>query len=142
MLVMTSALTFAAIFTGAAFYINFAEQPARLLLKPSELVTEWVPSYKRGLIMQSSLAILVGILGGVAYYQSSNLLWLIGAIIMVLNWPFTLIVMLPTNKKIAGTQPSDADISIINVVRSWGYLHSVRTGLGAAATVLFIWALQ
>ncbi|HYX34519.1 MAG TPA: DUF1772 domain-containing protein, partial [Oligoflexus sp.] len=105
-------------------------------------VTEWVPSYRRGLIMQSSLAIVTGILGGIAYYQSSNVLWMLGSAIMVLNWPFTLIVMMPINKRIEATKPSDADIDAVTAIRKWGYLHAVRTGLGATATSLFILAFQ
>jgi hypothetical protein len=42
------ALVAASVFTGAAFYVNYAEQPARLGLDDRSLLAEWKPAYKRG----------------------------------------------------------------------------------------------
>ena len=42
------ALVAASVFTGAAFYVNDAEQPARLGLDDRSLLAEWKPAYKRG----------------------------------------------------------------------------------------------
>jgi hypothetical protein len=134
------ALVVAAIFTGAALYINVVEQPARLRLGHKALLTEWKPSYKRGFAMQASLAIIGFLAGMLAWWQTGNWLWIIGALLLVANWPYTLIVIMPVNRRLMATELSSASVETRNLLKHWARLHAGRTGLGAAAMLVFLWA--
>ena len=78
MLVGQLAVIAAAVFAGAAIYINIAEQPARLLLSDQALLTHWKPAYKRGLAMQAPLALAGFLLGLIAWWLTGNSRWVIG----------------------------------------------------------------
>ena len=134
------ALVAAAAFTGAAIYISLAEQPARLGLAPGPLLAQWKPSYKRGLMMQATLAIVAAVLGGIAYIADHDWRWLVGAALSLANWPYTMVVIMPTNKKLMATPIEAADAETRRLIDSWGRLHAVRSGLGAAASLMFLWA--
>jgi uncharacterized membrane protein len=132
------ALIAAALFSGAAIYINVAEQPARLGLSDQSLLDEWKPAYKRGTLMQAPLAIIAFLLGTLAWWQSSNLLWVAGGLLMLANLPVTLIVILPTNERLMATQIATCESR--TQIRKWGALHAVRTCLGFAAIATFLLA--
>src|SRR6267154_2180423 len=134
------ALIAAAIFAGAALYVNVAEQPARLSLDDRALLTEWKPSYKRGAAMQAPLALLGCLLGLIAWWQISPPGFLIGALAMIAPWPWTLIAIKPTNDALLATGPDGAGPKTRALVLTWGALHGVRTALGALATLAFLWA--
>jgi hypothetical protein len=135
------ALTVAALFTGAAFYVNFAEQPARLTLDDRALLAQWKPAYKRGTMMQATLAIVGFVLGALAFWQTGTPAFLIGALLMLANWPWTLFAIMPTNKILMATDPAQAGPGTRALLNKWNGLHAVRTILGALATAAFIFAL-
>lgn len=129
----------AALFTGAALYINLAEHPARLRLPIGPLLTQWKPSYARGFAMQASLAVVGSVLGGLAWWQTSQTMWLVGAAVLLANWPYTLLVIMPVNLRLTATDPSRADEGATrrDLIR-WGHLHAVRSALGVLATTLLL----
>jgi len=136
------ALTTAALFTGAAIYVNIAEQPARLRLDPAALVTQWQPSYTRGAIMQASLAVISCALGVLAFLFTYEWRWLVGAALIIAPWPYTMFIIMPTNRVLKSIQPAQATAETHALVRQWGLLHAVRTLLGAAAVVAYLWVLR
>ena len=70
----------------------------------------------------------------------ASALWLVGALILLANWPFTLVAIMPTNNALMATPIDQAGASSRALMIKWGRLHAVRTALGAAATAVFLWA--
>jgi hypothetical protein len=139
MILTACALAVAAVFTGAAFYVNAVEQPARLKLDDRALLAEWKPAYERGAVMQASLAIVGFLLGLAAWQLEHNLLAAIGAVLIILPWPITLLLIAPTNTRLK--QTAEGDASTRALILKWGRLHAFRTLAGLAATTTFVAAL-
>jgi hypothetical protein len=133
------ALTIAAVFTGAAIYINIAKQPARLQLDDRSLLAEWKPAYKRGYIMQASLVVVGGVLGLVAFLSTLEWRWILGAVVLLANWPYTIFVIMPTNRRLMNTPPENVTAETRQMIRQWGILHAGRSVLGLVATLIFLW---
>jgi hypothetical protein len=136
------ALVLASAFAGAAFYINVAEHPARLRLDDRSLLMQWKPSYDAGYAMQATLAAASGILGFIAIGMTGDWRWIVGAALILANWPYTLMRMLPINDELKAVDPADAGAATRSKLETWGRLHAVRTLLGCAATVAYLWALN
>jgi hypothetical protein len=134
------ALMIAALFTGAAIYINWAEQPARLSLDDAAMLAEWKPSYARGFLMQASLAVIGFILGALEWLVTGKVIWLAGGAALLANWPFTLFAIMPVNKILEETPLDRANEETRALVERWGMLHGVRSVLGALSLGLFLWA--
>jgi hypothetical protein len=136
------ALTVAALFAGAAIYVSVVEQPARLDLDTPSMLKQWQESYPRAAIMQAGLATISCALGLLAFLFSYDWRWLLGAALIILPWPYTMFLIMPTNKILKSKVPAEANEDTHNLVRQWGLLHAVRTILGVGAVVAYLWALR
>jgi hypothetical protein len=141
MLAAHLALVFAAAFAGAALFVNVAEQPARLALDDPALLREWQRSYDRAAPMQGGLALLAALVGFVAAWQLQDWRLAVGALLIIANWPYTLLVIKPTNDRLHAIKPEQATAETRQAIISWGHLHGGRSALGVAATLVFLWTL-
>ena len=89
-----------ALFTGAAVYITFIEHPARMQCGVELAATEFAPSYRRATVMQATCAAL-GLLSSIAaWLGGASFWWLVAGVLLGTVIPFTVIVILPTNKRL------------------------------------------
>ena len=141
MLTAHLALVLAAAFAGAAIFVNVAEQPARLALDDKAALLEWQQSYNRAAPMQAGMALVTSLLGFWVAWQTRDWRWLTGALLILANWPYTLIVIKPTNDRLHATEPEQANAQTRQMIVSWGHLHGGRSAFGVAATLMFLWAI-
>ena len=138
MWILVVATISAGLFSGAAIYINAVEHPARLSCGTELAIREFAPSYRRATVMQASLAIL-GCATGLWSAWARGDMWLaVGAILLGAVVPFTLVVILPTNKRLLEPTLDPRGSEATLLLNRWGHLHAARSALSAAAFVLFL----
>lgn len=131
----------AGLFNGASIYISLVEHPARLQCGPATALAQWAPSYKRATAMQASLA-ATGFLASVgAWLLGAGGYWLAGGILLGLVIPFTLIVILPTNRMLLNPNLAKESFETLQLLHRWGTLHSVRSILSLGSFLVFLYAL-
>ena len=132
----------AGLFAGAAVYVSLVEHPARLECGTQLAVTQFGPSYRRGAVMQASLA-AIGLgtgIGGWAANRSTAVL--IGSVALGLAIPYTLLVILPTNKRLLDPSLDRSSGEAAALLARWGRLHAARSVLGAIAFGVLAWHLM
>jgi Anthrone oxygenase len=90
--------------------------------------------------MQAPLAIVGFLLGVAAWWQTGDGRWLLGALILVANWPYTLLGIMPINHLLTALDPTQAGPETWVVIERWAKLHAVCSAFGLAATAVFFWA--
>jgi hypothetical protein len=129
------------LFTGAAIYINVVEHPARMQCGVELATTEFAPSYRRATIMQATCA-AVGLLSSLAaWLGGASSWWLVAGVLLGSVIPFTLIVILPTNKRLLSLTLDKRSAEAERLLARWGALHAVRSVLSGLALLLFLYLL-
>jgi hypothetical protein len=131
----------AGLFAGAAIYVNAVEHPARISCGTELAVREFAPSYTRGATMQASLALIGCVTGVIGGWQRDDVASIVAALLLGAVVPFTLIVILPTNKRLLDPALDAHGAEASRLLTRWGRLHAVRSALSAAAFVILVMRL-
>jgi uncharacterized membrane protein len=126
------------IFAGAALYINLVEHPARMQCGTELASTVFGPSYHRATRMQVPLALIATISAAGSWWFEGSMLWIVGAVIIFAVVPYTLIVILPTNKRLLATGLDHASQDTQRLLARWARLHALRTVASLSATIVFL----
>jgi Domain of unknown function (DUF1772) len=130
----------AGLFSGASIYINLVEHPARI--RCGTALAQFAPSYKRATLMQASLAATGFLAALVVCVLGAGTRWLMGGILLGLVIPFTLIVILPTNRRLLSPALAKDSPEAAQLLDRWGKLHAVRSILSFSSLLVFLFSLS
>jgi hypothetical protein len=88
--------------------------------------------------MQAPLALLSLVTGAASWLLGGGLGWAIAALLMGAVVPFTLIVIMPTNRTLLAPGRDLGTAETRTLLERWAKLHGVRTALSLAATILYL----
>jgi hypothetical protein len=128
----------ATLFTGAAIYINLVEHPARMECGTGLAIMEFGPSYRRASALQVLLALAATIGGTGAWLMGGPGSWLLGALMIFAVIPYTLIIVMPTNRRLLDSGLDRSSETTRRLLQNWGRLHAVRSLLSFLASLTFV----
>ena len=135
------ALVVAALYSGAALYVNLVERPALLALDDKAALASWTVALKRGALTQAPLCVIGFLSGLAAWIETHSTAEALGALAMLAGIPWTVAIILPINKALQATAPDAAGERSRTQLQRWYGLHSARTALGLLAVIAFFVAL-
>ena len=139
-LARTAAMVSATVFTAWALYVSLVEHPARIDSGAAAGRAQFRPSYRRAAPWQASFAAIALVAGAAA---------------AALTAPLDLAPRRPRPRRRHPADPRRhhahqppparrrpvADAEVLQLLHRWGRLHAIRTVLGAATLLLFLYSL-
>ena len=131
----------AGLWAGCSVYIAVAEHPSVLKVGVGFATDYFRVMSRRTAPLMMALAGLSGAAALYIYLTAGGAGWLLGAILMIGMFPFTGLLIVPTNLKLlkvdCETNPEEA----LALHRRWSTMHWLRTVIGAPAFLIFLWEL-
>ena len=127
-----------ALFAGGALYVTVVEHPARLACGPPMALAQFRKSYPRGAALQGSLAVVGGLAGAGAWLAGAAGGWALAGLVLFLVVPFTLVVIMPTNRRLLDPALGPDLPETRQLLARWGLLHLARTAASLCALALML----
>ena len=140
-----AAVASASAFFAVSAYVYLAEHPARMLLSDdSAALAQWQPSYRSAAAIQAPLAAVAAIVGALCWWKeagsssspAADPLWLVGACASAFNLPYTMLVIMSTNRSLLSAKRGSAETR--RLLLRWGHLHFLRVVAGGVAASSFL----
>jgi hypothetical protein len=91
--------------------------------------------------LQVTLAVVCLRFSIAAWLAGATFWWVVAGVLQVSVIPFTLIVILPTNKLLLSPTLNRRSVEAERVLARWGALHAVRSVLSGLALLLFLYSV-
>jgi hypothetical protein len=140
-LLLGSFAILAALATGGyaviAAHVAWVQYPAHARVGAEAALVQWVNGAS---MLQPAVASVGCVAALLAAALSGDAWWSLAAALIGFVVPFTLVVM-PIHRSMfaAGREPESAETR--RLLKEWGAMHRVRTGLSVAAAALMSWQL-
>ena len=108
-----------------------------MALPPARAVEQWRVADRRGFALLGLLTAAGGVLGLWQGHLTNHHGWLIGGLLLLGVWPYTLLVIMPT-KRLLMTRGMEQTARAVMLLDRWSQLHGVRTAMGLAAIVAYV----
>ncbi|WP_251357984.1 DUF1772 domain-containing protein [Kangiella sp. TOML190] len=124
-------------FFGASIYINLAQHPATLDAGGDFAGQFFPPMYAKASTLQIALAVLGFLFGLVSWYQSNDILWIIGSLFLISVIPITLFFIKPINDQLLDENNDLSSEQIESLLKKWNPRHGVRSLVSGIAFISF-----
>ncbi|NQZ29987.1 MAG: DUF1772 domain-containing protein [Oceanospirillaceae bacterium] len=124
---------------GVALTASIVVHPILLAVSKPTAIEVFKPFFDKTHIIVIVLSMLVSGIALVASFLSGHWSWFIISLLMHLNGPYTLIFMMPLNRRLMAEDVDPHSEQTSNDLIKWGKLHAVRTVVNGLIFLIFIY---